>query len=163
MRALIKEREPAYRQLKDYVEPATTLAAAVAAEDGRVLLRAKAKAAVLVPPLTLTANALEVVSDVGAAAAVGSEAAAAAAEAFAVAAAAGAESISALGPLTDYPVFTMQPREDGWNDARDLIKVSNSGPGPDHGPNPGPTPEPWPYPRTLAPARTLTPNSQPQA
>ena len=121
VRALIKEREPAYRQLEVYVEPATTLLAAVAAEDGRVLLRAKAKAAVLVPPLTLTANALEVVSDVGAAAVVAAEAAAVAAEAGAAAAAAGADSIARLGPITDYPVFTMQPREDGWNDARDLI------------------------------------------
>ena len=121
VRALVKEREPAYRQLQEYAEPATTLLAAAAAEEGRVLLRAKAKAAVLVPPLTLTANALEVVSDVGAATVVAAEAAAAAAEAGAAAAAAGADSISRLGPITDYPVFTMQPREDGWNDARELI------------------------------------------
>ena len=123
VRGLIKEREPAYRQLQDYAEPATTLLATAAAEDGRVLLRAKAKAAVLVPPLTLTANALDVVSDVGAATVVAAQAAAVAAEAGAAAAAAGADSISArLGPISDYPVFTMQPREDGWNDARDLIK-----------------------------------------
>ena len=123
VRDLIKEREPAYRQLQDYAEPATTLLATAAAEDGRVLLRAKAKAAVLVPPLTLTANALDVVSDVGAATVVAAQAAAVAAEAGAAAAAAGADSISArLGPISDYPVFTMQPREDGWNDARDLIK-----------------------------------------
>ena len=86
VRGLIKEREPAFRTLQDYAEPATTLLATVAAEDGRVLLRAKAKAAVLVPPLTLTANALDAVSDVGAATVVAAQAAAVAAEAGAAAA-----------------------------------------------------------------------------
>lgn len=123
VRGMISQREPAYRQLQDYAQPATSLLAAAAAEDGRELLKAKAKAVVLLPPLELTANALEVVSDVGAATVAAAEAAAVAAEAGAAAAAAGADSITDyLGPITDYPVLTMQPREDGWNDARELIK-----------------------------------------